>query len=216
MMARAALAAVFIAAALAVSGAIAAAPDPLWAKTVASYDGLRKIVAQDLAVEVTETEGGKTDHIKDSLRLSGWKKGEPVYTSVNPDVSKRTEFNAGMGSFDKFTAGRVKIDAAVTRIDNQLMAGKPLTLFEMTKAKGGMKHALKIWVDPVTGVPLLSETKASMALMADLFIVIRYEQDHNLGLVETLTDMTVNSQIPFSSGKSRVLARPSNWITRPR
>lgn len=209
------LAALMAAAVMAASSAVAAAPDPLWVRTVASVDGLRKLVAQDIDVDATETEDGKTERTAVKLRLTGWDKGEPVYAAVGPDAGKHTELDRGMGSFARLTAGKVTLNAPVTRLDNQMVGGRRLTLFQMAKSKMGYQYALKMWVDPVSGVPQVSETKGAAPLTAEIITITQYAEHPSLGLIETQSDMQMVSKVPFNSGKARLLTKPSNWVARP-
>ncbi len=199
--------------------ASAAEVDPLWVKTVASYASVSKYVPQDVDSETQTKSGDKTARQKVRSQLSGWANGKPVYRILSAEPAG--EFGPddkpgpGVNVFGQITSALVSLKASTRRLEGQSLDGTPYTLFEVAMSKLGMKVDMKMWVDPVTGVPRQSETKIRQAMLVDALVTVQYAPHPTFGLVERWSDVTTESLVPFMRESLRIMNTPSNWIARP-
>jgi hypothetical protein len=211
------VAAVLFASGLVASAATAAAPDPLWEKTVATMKASRKWVAQDLEDTVNAVKDNERRRVVQKKQLAGWDEGVPRYTVVSTTSGKsgskdeqQVDFAllGRLGDEDLLEPG-----TSLKRTDDQVLDGKSVSVFQ-GQLKSGLK--VKLWVDAETGALLQRVDEVSIPFGVESLQTTRFVIDpegRNLPSSATI-NLTVN--VPFKKVRVDIATRMSNWVEAKR
>lgn len=194
--------------------------DPLWAKTVAHAELVKKWVPIDKVTVVDAVEDDKHEKVKTKSHLKGWENGKSVYDTVQVEPKADAGKTAGKGKNESndasnMTAGLMRLNAAVRRTDGQQLHGKTWTIFDVAESKGPIDVSARLWVDPVTGVAHQVESKLHGTLMFDMFMTTEYAPHPTAGSLPERMDFKIKVLVPFVDVKVDIVSRMDNWTPRP-
>ncbi|HEU4372487.1 MAG TPA: hypothetical protein VFS02_03305 [Telluria sp.] len=194
--------------------------DPLWAKTLAHADLVKKWAPADKVTVVDSVDDEKQERVKTKSHLKGWEKGKPVYDTVQVEPKVDAGKSAGKGKNEVNDASNMsddlmRMDAPVRRTDGQRLHGKTWTTFDVAESKGPVDVSLRVWVDPVTGVAHQTVSKIHGTLMFDMLMTTEYAPHPKVGSLPERMNFKIKVLIPFVDAKVDIVSRMDNWIPRP-
>lgn len=199
--------------------------DPLWLKTIAHMQELKKWVAQhmDIVAEVSKgSEQSKT--VTSKTHLSGWKDKQGVYDTIqlappaDPNKPKNNKVPATVtmvNAINEIQASIFDSETIPKRLDNQQLDGESWTLFQFEQAQLGQKIAVKVWIDSATGSIHRMESQFHVSMYGDGTIHTLFENDEHARCFPKQINTKMDIQILFMNGKMNLKQRPRNWILRP-
>jgi hypothetical protein len=194
--------------------------DPLWAKTVAHAELVKKWAPVDKVTVVDSVEDDKHEKVKTKSHLTGWENGKPVYDTVQVEPKAAPGKTAGKGKNEindasNMSNGLMRLNAPVRRSDGQQLHGKTWTTFDVAESKGPIDVSVKLWVDPFTGVAHQVESKLHGTMMFDMFMTTEYAPHPKAGSLPERMDFKIKVLVPFVDVKVDIVSRMDNWIPRP-
>lgn len=194
--------------------------DPLWTKTLAHSAQVKKWAPEDTTMTVDAVAEGKHDKAKTKSHLTGWEKGKPVYDTVQveprPQAGKPpAKANSEMTDANNLGDQLMRMNAAVRRSDGQLLHGKSWTTFDVAESKGPMDVAVRVWVDPATGIIYQTESKVRGTLMFDMLLTTLYAPHPQVGSLPDSVEFKMNVLVPFTDAKVNIVSSLANWVPRP-
>lgn len=199
---------------------IAQTVDPLWTKTLAHSALVKKWAPEDTTMRVDAVADGKHDKAKTRSHLTGWDKGKPVYDTVQieprPEAGKPpVKANSEMTDANNLGDGLMRMNAPVKRADGQVLHGKRWTTFDVAESKGPMDVAVRVWVDPATGIIHQTESKVRGTLMFDMVLTTLYAPHPQAGSLPDSALFKLKVLVPFTDATVNIASSMSNWIARP-
>jgi hypothetical protein len=199
---------------------VAQSVDPLWTKTLAQSALVKKWAPEDTTMTVDALADGKHDKAKTRSHLKGWEKGKPVYDTVQvepkPQAGKPPiKANSEMTDANNLGDGLMRINAAVRRSDGMVLHGKSWTTFDVAESKGPIDVAVRVWVDPATGIIHQTESKVRGTLMFDMLLTTLYGPHQQVGSLPERVEFTLKVLVPFTDAKVNIVSSMANWIARP-
>ena len=198
----------------------AAAEDTLWTTTLAQAKASKQLVAADIDIVVTyERDPLRPVHFRS--HLSGWEKGNPVYSTMEVDPLPGASRGKGQSIVNMMhaivdMAGEIpEPGAKVSRSDGQALDGKTWTVFQQSESGVGRKMASKIWVETETGCIHQVDTDLHVALYVDGRMKISYAADTKGRCLPRQIDANIDFIIPFKKMKIKMKQTASNWVVRP-
>lgn len=193
--------------------------DPLWAKTLAHADLVKKWAPMDRVTVVDAVDDEKREKVKTRSHLKGWENGKPVYDTVQVEP-KEAGKAAGKGKNEINDASNMsdnlmRLNAPVRRTDGQQLHGKTWTTFDVAESKGPIDVSVRLWVDAVTGVAHQVESKLHGTMMFDMFMTTQYAPHVKVGSLPERMDFKIKVLIPFVDARVDIVSRMDNWIPRP-
>ncbi len=199
--------------------------DPLWLKTIAHVQELKKWVAQDIdSVDEANMGSDPSKTVTSKLHLSGWKDKQAVYDTIQisppADPSKATSNKkppaiAIGNAIDKLQDLIFDPETFPKRQDNQELDGQTWTLFQFEYAQLGQKMAVKVWIDASTGCMYRMESQFHISMMGDGRIHTQFDKDEKNHCFPKQIDEKIDILVPFKNGKMNLKQNPKNWILRP-
>ncbi len=193
--------------------------DPLWSKTLAHAALMKKWAPEEKNLRIDTSGDDKTERVKVRARLKGWENGKPVYDTVQiepkPEPGKSAKGTSEMNDASTMGDELMRMNAPVKRTDGQLLHGKSWTMFDVAESKGPVNVAVRLWVDPVSGVPHQVESKIRGTLMFDMFLATTYVPHKVAGSVPERSDFRLKVLVPFVDAKVNILSSMDNWVPRP-
>jgi hypothetical protein len=193
--------------------------DPLWSKTLAHAALVKKWAPAEKDLRIDAVAEDKHERTKVKARLKGWENGKPVYDTVQiepkPEPGKLTRGQNEMNEAGNLGDDLMRINAPVKRTDNQVLHGKSWTVFDVAESKGPVNVAVRLWVDPVTGVAHHVESKIRGTLMFDMFLATTYAPHKLAGSLPERSDFRLKVLVPFVDAKVNILTSLDNWTARP-
>lgn len=202
------------------SPSIAQAVDPLWTRTLAQSALVRKWAPEDTTMTVDAIADGKHDKAKTRSHLKGWEKGKPVYDTVQiepkPEAGKPpVKANSEMTDANNLGDGLMRINAPVRRSDGMVLHGKTWTTFDVAESKGPIDVAVRVWVDPATGIIHQTESRVRGTLMFDMALTTLYAPHRIVGSLPGNVEFALKVLVPFADAKVNIAGTMANWIARP-
>lgn len=194
--------------------------DPLWSKTLAHAALVKTWAPEDKELSVDTTKDARHESFKTRSHLKAWEKGKPVYDSVqvepkpgsgNPAAKRKGE----MPDVTAMTDALMRPNAPVRRTEGQPLHGKTWTLFEVAESDGPGEMAIKLWVDPQTGVAHQVESKVHGPMMFDAVMTTDYAPHPRAGSLPQRMDLQLKVLMPFKKSTVHVAGSMDNWIRRP-
>lgn len=191
--------------------------DPVWEKAVAQFKQNNKWVAKNIEQVVLETpKGEQTKKIIMHKQFARMEKAKPVYTvlEVTPPLSdpKDADKNVDFGAmFSPLESKMFADNAAIKRIESQVLNGKTLAVFEFSKA--GLN--VKLWVDPDTGERHQRVFQGSMPFVMSGVMTTTYATGTGSRNLPKYAITKVSVSIPFQNGEVEIKDTYSNWIELP-
>jgi hypothetical protein len=194
--------------------------DPLWAKTLAHADLVKKWAPTDKVTVVDSVDDEKRDKVKLKSHLKAWENGKPVYDTVQVEPKADAGKTAGKGKNEVNDASNMsdnlmRMNAPVRRTDGQQLHGKTWTTFDVAESKGPVDVSLRVWVDPVTGVAHQTVSKIHGTLMFDMLMTTEYAPHPKVGSLPEQMNFKIKVLIPFVDAKVDIVSRMDNWVPRP-
>jgi hypothetical protein len=193
--------------------------DPLWTKTLAHAALVKKWAPEEKDLRIDAVAEDKHERTKVKARLKGWENGKPVYETVQiepkPEPGKVTRGQNEMNEAGNLGDDLMRMNAPVKRTDNQVLHGKSWTMFDVAESKGPVNVAVRLWVDPVTGVAHHVESKIRGTLMFDMFLATTYAPHKLAGSLPERSDFRLKVLVPFVDAKVNILTSLDNWTARP-
>jgi hypothetical protein len=197
----------------------AQAVDPLWTKTLAHAALVKTWAPEDKTLNVDAVAEDKHDRSKVRSHLKSWDKGKPVYETVQvepkPVPGKSSRGTSEMSDAGNMSSELMRPDAPVKRTDNQVLHGRSWTMFDVADSKGPIDIALRMWVDPVTGVAHHVESKIHGPLMFDMVLVTTYAPHRIAGSLPERSDFKLKVLVPFVDATVNIANYMENWVPRP-
>jgi hypothetical protein len=195
----------------------AADVDPLWSKVIAQNKEVKKWAAKEIEQTVTATKDGdssKTVNIK--KQFSGWEKNKANYVIVSmtpppSDGSKPPKAFDMAEMFDAIEAEVFSPQTAIKRSDGQVLNGKAVVLFEMSKSE----TQVKIWVDGNSGAIQKRIVEMSVPFTLEGSLLTNYQVNASGQSLPKDTETKLNIKIPFKKAKVEIKDTYSNWIAQP-
>ena len=197
------------------------ADDGLWTKTMENSKVARQWVAGDIDMFATLTSAGAAARkLHFRSHLSGWAKGQPVYTTTEIDPSPDATASKGASTIKMMNsfigiANMGLEDGKTTRSDGQTLDGKTWTVFLQDHGNMGQKINAKIWVDADTGCVHQLDMDLHFTMYADGHMKTSYGIDAQGRCLTRQLDGDIDIIIPFKHAKMTMMQTPSNWIERP-
>lgn len=200
--------------------AAAQSVDPLWTKTLAYSALVKQWAPQDATMTVDTVSDGKHDKTKSKSHLRGWENGKPVYDTVQiepkPETGKAPpKANSQMTDANEMGDKLMRANAPVRRADGQLLHGRSWTTFDVSESKGPMAVAVRVWVDPATGIIHQTESKVHGTMMFDLLLTTLYAPHPQAGSLPDSIDFRMKVLVPFTDAKVNIVSSMDHWIARP-
>jgi hypothetical protein len=199
---------------------IAQTVDPLWTKTLAHSALVKKWAPEDTTMSVDALADGKHDKAKTRSHLKGWDKGKPVYDTVQvepkPEAGKPPrKANSEMTDANNLGDGLMRMNAPVRRADGQVLHGKRWTTFDVAESKGPIDVAVRVWVDPATGIIHQTESTVHGTLMFDMLLTTLYAPHQQAGSLPDSVAFKLKVLVPFTDATVNIVSSMANWIVRP-
>ena len=206
----------FLASPLSTAGQV----DPLWQAASETLRASRDLVASEVTTNtvVTDENGKNLDTINKSTKLTGWRDGEPVRTTVKMVESQ----GSGLGEL-KFEWGvanhpeQALSDAdSIVRAGPAMLDGKATVLFHLTGVQRKRPFTAKVWIDEATRLPLRADyvfKGASMMKSMTYSIVFGRDEQARWLPLKVDSDATVSAllyQVRIQSAQQL-----SSWVKRP-
>ena len=197
--------------------ASAADVDPLWSKVISQNNESKKWAAKDIDQTVIATKDGeasKTVNIK--KQFSGWEKNKANYVilSITPPPSDPSKAPKPFDLAELFAAIEAEVfspQTAIKRSDGQMLDGKALVLFEITKSD----TQVKIWVDGNSGAIKKRLVEMSVPFTVEGTLLINYQLNATGQSLPKEMETKLNIKVPFKKAKVEIKDTYSNWIAQP-
>lgn len=199
--------------------------DPLWLKTIAHMQELKKWVAQDMDIVAEVSKGSDPSKtVTSKSHLNGWKDKQAVYDTIQlappadpnkPKSNKEPAAVTMMNAIDKIQASIFDPENFPKRLDNQKLDGQSWTLFQLEQEQLGQKMAVKVWIDSATGSIHRMESQFHVSMYGDGIIHTLFENDERVRCFPKQINTKMDILIPFKNGKMNLQQNPKNWILRP-
>ena len=203
----------------------AAAIEPLWLKTIAHMQELKKWVAQDMDIVAEVSKGNDPSKtVTSKSHLNGWKDKQAEYDTIQlappadpnkPKSNKEPAAVTMMNAIDNMQASIFDPENFPKRLDNQNLDGQSWTLFQFEQAQLGQKMAVKVWIDASTGCVYRMESQFHVSMYVDGSIHTQFDNAESNHCFPKQIDAKIDILIPFKNGKMNLQQSPRNWILRP-
>lgn len=212
----------FIAASLFLASPVATAGqvDPLWLAASEPLRAMRDLVAGDVNANtvVTGENGKNLDTIKKSSKLTGWRDGEPVRTTVKMVTSQ----GSGLGEL-KFEEGIVNQSVraladveSVVRAGPATLEGKTLVLFNVAGMQKKHPFTAKVWIDEASKLPVRADYAIKASSMAkSMTYTAVFGRDEQARWLPLTVDVDATVSALFFQFRVQSALQLSNWIKRP-
>ncbi len=205
---------------------LAAETDTLWNKTLAQYKAANLWAPKEIRTQIEaerKDQPGKTAYIKSTL--NGWEKQDPKYASANtdsnwqilPEQKKSPDaINKILTGLDELKSSLLEGNAKVRRMDNDVLDGKSLAVFQLSDDGAGSKVIIKIWANPDTACIVKMDSTMHVTLYADASFSTRYTEPGKDGLCfRGQMQGNIDIQVPFKKAKMSIKQNNSDWTLKP-
>lgn len=194
--------------------------DPLWLAASETLRASRDLVAGELNADtvVTDENGKNLDTIKKTMKLTGWREGEPVRTTVKKVESQQS----GLGEL-KFEWGienhpeQALADAdSVVRAGPAVLDGKSAVLFHVTGLQRKRPFTAKVWIDEATRLPLRADYAVKgIPMTKSMTYSVLFGRDEQARWLPLKVDMDATVSALFYQFRVQSAQQLSNWVKRP-
>lgn len=194
--------------------------DPLWLAATEALRAARGLVASEVESRtvVTDEDGNTLDTIEKSTKLSGWRDGEPVRTTVKMVESQKS----GLGEL-KFEWGianhpeQALADAdSIVRAGPAVLDGKTAVLFHVAGTQRKRPFTARVWIDEASSLPLRADYAIKgIPMMKSMTYSVVFGRDGQARWLPLKVEAEALVSVPFYQLRMRSAQRLSNWIARP-
>jgi len=210
------IACLFLASPLSTAGQV----DPLWLAASETLRASRDLVASDIDTNtvITDENGKNLSTINKSTKLTGWRDGEPVRTTVKMVESQQSglgELKLEWGIANHPEQALADADSVV-RAGPAVLDGKTAVLFHVTGVQRKRPFTAKVWIDEANKLPLRADyaTKGN-AMVKSMTYSVLFGRDEQARWLPLKIDIDATVSALFYQVRMQSAQQLSNWVKRP-
>jgi hypothetical protein len=194
--------------------------DPLWLAATETLRASRDLVASEVEFNnvVTDADGKRLDTIRKTTKLSGWRDGEPVRTTVKMVDTEKTglselKFESGIANHPE----EALLDATnIVRAGPGTLDGKTAMLFQLTGIRRKRPFTAKVWIDEASSLPLRADYAfKDVPMTKSMNVSVRFGRDGQARWLPLKVDIDVTVSAMFHQFRVQSAQQLSNWVKRP-
>lgn len=206
----------FLASPLSTAGQV----DPLWLAASETLRASRDLVASEVDTNtvVTDENGKNLDTIDKSTKLTGWRDGEPVRTTVKMVESQQSglgelKFEWGIANHPEQALANAD---SIVRAGPAVLDGKNAVLFHVTGVQRKRPFTAKVWIDEATRLPLRADYAIKgVPMTKSMAYSVLFGRDEQARWLPLKIDVDTTVSALFYQFRVQSAQQLSNWVKRP-